>query len=65
MVDEAVEGALLLVSSRMREDGVAVERTGEARVSALMAPVPEPATWAMLLAGVGLVGALGRRRQRV
>ncbi|WP_082465127.1 ATP-binding protein [Brevundimonas sp. Leaf280] len=34
VVDEAVEGALLLVSSRMREDGVAVERTGEARVSA-------------------------------
>lgn len=34
VVDEAVEGALLLVSSRMREDGVAVERTGEARVFA-------------------------------
>ncbi|XKG74447.1 sensor histidine kinase [Brevundimonas vesicularis] len=34
VVDEAVEGALLLVSSRMRDDGVAVERTGEARVSA-------------------------------
>lgn len=34
VVDEAVEGALLLVTSRMREDGVAVERTGEARVSA-------------------------------
>lgn len=34
VVDEAVEGALLLVSSRMRDEGVAVERTGQARVSA-------------------------------
>lgn len=34
IVDEAVEGALLLVSSRMRDDGVAVERTGATRVSA-------------------------------
>lgn len=34
VVDEAVEGALLLVSSRMRDEGVAVERTGQAQVSA-------------------------------
>lgn len=29
------------------------------------APVPEPETWAMLLAGLGLVGAAVRRRSRV
>jgi hypothetical protein len=27
--------------------------------------VPEPASWAMLIAGFGLVGAMQRRRQRV
>lgn len=28
-----------------------------------MAPVPEPATWAMLIAGMGIVGASMRRRK--
>lgn len=37
----------------------------EGAVGALMAPVPEPAGWAMLFAGLGLVGVLGRRRQYV
>jgi len=27
-----------------------------------LAPVPEPSSWAMLIAGLGLVGVLGRRR---
>jgi hypothetical protein len=26
--------------------------------------VPEPASWAMLIAGFGLVGAVARRRQQ-
>ena len=26
-------------------------------------PVPEPETWAMLLAGIGLMGAVARRRR--
>lgn len=32
-------------------------------VAAVPAPVPEPETWAMLLAGLGLVGWAARRRQ--
>ena len=28
-----------------------------------LAPVPEAETWAMLLAGLGLVGAIARRRR--
>lgn len=30
----------------------------------VIAPVPEPATWAMMLGGLGLVGAVARRRRR-
>lgn len=29
-----------------------------------LSPVPEPETYAMLLAGLGIIGAIGRRRQR-
>ena len=28
-------------------------------------PVPEPETYAMMLAGIGMLGALARRRRRV
>jgi hypothetical protein len=33
-------------------------------VSGFMTPVPEPETYAMLLAGLGVVGFTARRRQR-
>ncbi|MCW7541758.1 PEPxxWA-CTERM sorting domain-containing protein [Aquabacterium sp. A7-Y] len=33
-------------------------------VEAITTPVPEPETWALTLGGLGLVGALARRRQR-
>lgn len=34
-------------------------------VLASVAPVPEPATWAMMLIGVGVVGAMVRSRRKV
>jgi len=30
-----------------------------------VAPVPEPATWAMMLVGLGAIGFMARRRQNV
>jgi hypothetical protein len=35
-----------------------------ATVGGLIAGVPEPATYAMLLAGLGLTGALARRKNK-
>ncbi len=35
----------------------------EAMYSVTLAPVPEPETYAMLLAGLGLIGAIARRRK--
>lgn len=33
--------------------------------NAIMAPIPEPETYAMLLAGLGLIGTMARRRRNV
>jgi hypothetical protein len=41
-------------------DGVRIAFHGD---SIVFAPVPEPETWAMLLAGLGLVGWMARRRR--
>ena len=46
---------------RMLADNLTVNAT----VLSAIAPVPEPATWAMLIAGFGGVGALMRRRRSV
>ncbi len=36
----------------------------EVRLNGIAAPVPEPETYAMLLAGLGMIGAVARRRDR-
>jgi hypothetical protein len=33
-------------------------------VGPAVAPIPEPATWAMMVGGFGLIGAASRRRSR-
>lgn len=43
-------------------DNQLVAGTGVYRISFEVTPVPEPQTWAMLLAGLGLVGVTARRR---
>mgnify|MGYP006183190499 CR=1 FL=1 len=40
------------------------ESTGYAIEGNVLAPVPEPETWAMLLAGLGITGWAVRRRQQ-
>lgn len=43
----------------------AVTSDNEGGISLSIAAVPEPASWAMLIAGFGLVGAAARRRRAV
>lgn len=40
---------------------------GDGRITSMevAGPIPEPATWAMMIAGFGLVGMSARRRQRI
>ncbi|MEY2884187.1 MAG: hypothetical protein RL490_1911, partial [Pseudomonadota bacterium] len=42
--------------------GAVLYKTG---VAPTTGPIPEPSTWAMLIAGFGLVGAVARRRRTV
>ncbi len=57
--------------SRIRWNEVPEDNTGLAEETALdnfrvgaTVPIPEPSTWALLLAGLGLVGLTAKRRQR-
>ena len=45
-------------------DGATASDVSQVRVTTLAAPVPEPATWAMMLLGFGAVGASLRLRNR-
>ncbi|GJI98651.1 hypothetical protein RugamoR57_53690 [Duganella caerulea] len=42
----------------------ALQATSNAGLYRISAPVPEPETYAMMLAGLGLVGVIARRRRR-
>lgn len=45
--------------------GLGIDPTGVSRAYLLTPAVPEPASWAMLIAGFGLIGATARRRRAV
>jgi hypothetical protein len=50
----------VFVMNNFRSDGSAM---GNMLYLANMNPVPEPETWAMLLAGLGMLGVVARRRR--
>jgi len=50
---------------QLKVSGTAVGATASYGGNIVAAPVPEPETYAMLLAGLGVVGFLARRRQSV
>lgn len=51
------------VNNQMNELHAWAVRSGD--VAAVAAPIPEPETYAMMLAGLGLIGFVARRRKRV
>jgi uncharacterized protein YjiK len=59
-VDE--HGTIYLVAEQLQ--GAGATATAQSQLIVLTAPVPEPETYAMLLAGLGLVGAAVRRRKQ-
>jgi hypothetical protein len=58
--DTAVKAGKPLVLEVLGKFGSAASYSGTINVT--MAPVPEPTTYAMLLGGLGLMGAVARRR---
>lgn len=66
--DYSSDAAFLLLLGATHIDGLAARYSFDGTytsVSAVTAAVPEPATYAMLFAGLGLVAALARRRRKV
>jgi hypothetical protein len=51
------------VATLTANGGLAIQKAGAATLYLQAAPVPEPETWTMLLAGLGLVGFAARRRK--
>jgi hypothetical protein len=60
---QAINGQTIAsVSFTVNGDGI--QEVRQIRVGPAVAAVPEPATWAMMLGGFGLIGAASRRRVR-
>jgi hypothetical protein len=51
--------------AEQEQDGIVSDALARSRLIVLTAPVPEPETYAMLLAGLGVLGAVARRRKQV
>jgi uncharacterized protein YjiK len=60
-IDE--KGVIYLVAEQEQDGSIATE-LARSRLIVLTAPVPEPETYAMLLAGLGLLGFVARRRKQ-
>lgn len=54
----------VITSIAFDTNGAGVADLRQVRVGGFTAPVPEPATWAMMLGGFGLLGVSMRRRRR-
>jgi hypothetical protein len=63
-IDWVADGSTLALSFHGRENGAMgnLNVVGLDAVSVQLAPVPEPGTWALLVAGLALVGTAARRR---
>lgn len=55
---------LLGARARLVDDGYAFIEKKNVELSFVLMPVPEPESYAMLLAGLGLMGAVARRRNK-
>ena len=55
---------LLGARARLVEDGYAFIQKKNVELGFVLTPIPEPASYAMLLAGLGMLGLVARRRSR-
>lgn len=57
-------GGDVITSIAFDTNGAGVTDLRQVRVGGFTAPIPEPATWAMMIGGFGMLGASMRRRRR-